>query len=109
MPEPPGDAVAPAVVEVRGCLYAAAGKSLLNAVRRAVAEGATRVDVDLTAIDEFTPDGAAALLVCRDAGGGLRDGLHYRTEPGPGQDALLSAYADPGLDRASFPAWEPES
>jgi hypothetical protein len=70
------------------------GVALLEATRAAAASGAERLDIDLRSVQFFTPAGAAALVECRDIGADLPDGLHYRTGKGPGQDALLSAYAD---------------
>ena len=83
------------VLVVRGDLDARAGKALETAAASAGArpDEVTRVDVDLRAVDSFTPEGAAALLCCRDLTDGLSEGLHYRTGRGPGREALLAAYA----------------
>jgi hypothetical protein len=72
----------------------AMGVALLEAARAAAASGAERLDIDLRSVQFFTPGGAAALVECRDIGAGLPAGLHYRTGKGPGQEALLSAYAE---------------
>ena len=70
------------------------GVALVEAARAAAVSGAERLDIDLRSIQFFTPEGAAALVECRDIGTDLPDGLHYRTGTGPGQEALLSAYAE---------------
>lgn len=89
-----GDGV---VLTVGGSLDLDTGAVLIAAVLRAVEAGSTRLDIDLSGIDGFDDAGAAALLACRDAAGVLDGGLHYRTcSGGPGQDALLHAYADQG-------------
>ena len=83
------------VLAVKGDLDARAGTALVRAAADAGArpEEIVRVDVDLRAVDSFTPEGAAALLSCRDLTDGLSEGLHYRTGRGPGREALLAAYA----------------
>ena len=58
----------------------------------AVADGPERLDIDLRAAADLDPDGAIALVRCREICGDLADGLHYRTGRGPGRDALLAAY-----------------
>ncbi|MEA3019415.1 MAG: hypothetical protein QOI47_939 [Actinomycetota bacterium] len=89
-----GDGV---VLTVGGALDMNTGQVLIAAVLDAVEAGSTRLDIDLSDIDGFDDAGAAALLACRDAAGELDGGLHYRTcSGGPGQDALLHAYADEG-------------
>jgi hypothetical protein len=72
----------------------AAGVALVEAATAAAASGAERLDIDLCSVQFFTPGGAAALVECRAVGADLPEGLHYRTGKGPGQEALLSAYAD---------------
>ena len=83
------------VLVVRGDLDARAGKALETAVAAAAArpDQVVRVDVDLRAVESFTPEGASALLCCRDLTDVLTEGLHYRTGRGPGREALLAAYA----------------
>jgi hypothetical protein len=50
-------------------------------------------------LDSFAADGADALSRCRDICARLPDGLHYRTEGGAGQLALLSAFErEPEVD-----------
>ncbi|MGH9186825.1 MAG: hypothetical protein ACRD0U_13565 [Acidimicrobiales bacterium] len=74
---------------VSGPLDDTTGRALVEAARAAAAEGPARLEIDLRALDSYTPEGAAALGTCRDLGSDLRDGLHYRTDQGPGMDALL--------------------
>ena len=82
------------VLAVQGRLDATAGAALLAAVGQAVVGGIPRVDIDLRPVTSFTPAGAGALAACRTAAVELTDGLHYCTGPGPGQDALLTAYPE---------------
>jgi ABC-type transporter Mla MlaB component len=89
----PVDSVAVAVTLV-GTLDATTATNLLTAAEAALADGATRLEVDLCDITSFTTEGAAALVTCRDVCSGLADGLHYLTNDGPGREALLSAFDD---------------
>jgi anti-anti-sigma regulatory factor len=83
------------VLAVGGPLDSDTGALLVAEVLAAVEAGTTRLDIDLQDIESFDAGGAAALLACRDAAGDIGGGLHYRTcSGGPGQDALLQAYAD---------------
>ena len=83
------------VLRVGGFLGTDTGAVLVAEVLAAVEAGTTRLDIDLQEIEAFDEGGTAALLACRDAAGDLGGGLHYRTcSGGPGQDALLQAYAD---------------
>ena len=85
------------VLTIAGPLDLQTGTALVAAVNEAVAAGSVRLDIDLSGIDSFDDDGAAALLACRDVAARLEGGLHYRTcSGGPGQDVLLHAYADEG-------------
>lgn len=86
-----GDVV---VLTVRGCLDGAAGAALLEAAAHAAETPPARIVIDLCSLSGFTPEGARWLLRCRRLSAGLRDGLHYRTGRGPGQEALLVAYAE---------------
>ena len=101
------------VLTVAGTLDRGAGEALVTATTLAVADGASRLDIDLSGVDDFDDEGAEALLTCRNLTVDVAAGLHYRTcGPGAGQDALLKAYADPhGNDgsAASSEAWEPAS
>lgn len=80
------------IVEVGDTLDERMGDVLVDAVASAVATTPERVDIDLTALSDWTPEGADSLVQCREMCRGLPDGLHYRTGRGPGRDALLAAY-----------------
>jgi hypothetical protein len=86
------------VIAVERCLDSPTGEALLNAVSGAMATGPTRLDIDLRALENFTPEGADALVSCRKLSSELVEGLHYRTGRGPGRDALLAAYSELGPD-----------
>jgi hypothetical protein len=81
------------VIAVERCLDTHAGEALVSAATAAVQGGPTRLDIDLRALETFTPEGADALVSCRALSAQLVDGLHYRTGRGPGRDALLAAYS----------------
>jgi hypothetical protein len=84
----------PAVIlELSDTLDATAGRALVDAATAAVADSPERLDIDLRKLRSWTPDGAVALVRCREICSDLADGLHYRTGRGPGRDALLSAYS----------------
>ena len=86
-------------IAVEGHLDASAGSQLVETVMASLADSPARVDIDLSVLDSFTSDGAAALSRCRDLCGHLRHGLHYRTEGGAGQLALLTAFErEPEVD-----------
>ena len=80
------------VLELADLLDAAPAPRCVAAAEAALATGPQRVDIDLTALQSWTQDGAAALVRCREVCGDLPDGLHYRTGRGPGRAALLAAY-----------------
>jgi hypothetical protein len=80
------------VIAVERTLDAREGEALLAAAHAALATGPARLDIDLRALEGYTPEGARALLACRDLGTQLAEGLHYRTGKGPGREALLAAY-----------------
>ena len=80
------------VLEVASLLDADTAAALVAAAEAALIARPQRVDIDLTALQSWTQDGAAALVQCRAVCGDLPDGLHYRTGRGPGRAALLSAY-----------------
>jgi hypothetical protein len=80
------------VLELADLLDAEAGAALLAAAEAALATEPERVDIDLTALQSWTKEGAAALVRCREVCSDLPDGLHYRTGRGPGRAALLAAY-----------------
>jgi hypothetical protein len=81
------------VLELSDTLDATAGRALVDAATAAVADAPERLDIDLRNLRAWTPDGAIALVQCREICSDLADGLHYRTGRGPGRDALLSAYS----------------
>jgi hypothetical protein len=89
-PTAAGDVV---VLTVRGRLDSGTGAALVRAAATAVSDAAVRVDIDLRSITGFTGDGARWLHRCRRLSEELPEGLHYRTGRGPGQAALLAAYA----------------
>ena len=82
------------VIAVEQSLDQSTGEALLEAVTAAVATGPSRLDIDLCGVESFTDDGAHALVACRTLGSPLPGGLHYRTNRGPGREALLTAYRD---------------
>lgn len=90
-------AVDAAVLTVNRRLDAAVGGQLLAAARAAVEAGALRLDIDLCDVAAYTQSGAAALLACRDLrtrqDPGKTVDVHYRTNRGPGREALLAAFA----------------
>jgi hypothetical protein len=81
------------VLELSDALDASAGQTLVDAATAAVADAPERLDIDLRQLRSWTPDGASALVRCREICADLADGLHYRTGRGPGRDALLAAYS----------------
>jgi hypothetical protein len=81
------------VLELSDTLDATVGAALVDAATAAVADEPERLDIDLRKLRSWTPDGAIALVRCREICTDLADGLHYRTGRGPGRDALLSAYS----------------
>jgi hypothetical protein len=81
------------VLELTGLLDAAAGDALVGATEAALTTDPERVDIDLRGLQAWTPDGASALVRCRELCSDLPEGLHYRTGRGPGRAALLAAYA----------------
>ncbi|MDP1819313.1 MAG: hypothetical protein Q8K58_05390 [Acidimicrobiales bacterium] len=81
------------VLELSANLDATVGRALVDAATAAVATAPERLDIDLRKLRSWTPDGAAALVRCREICSDLADGLHYRTGRGPGREALLAAYS----------------
>ncbi|MFL6204526.1 MAG: hypothetical protein ACJ739_04175 [Acidimicrobiales bacterium] len=89
----PGTGRGPFVVlEVGTLLDGDAGEALVAAAEAAISADLHRVDIDLTSLQSWTQEGAAALVRCRAVCSDLPDGLHYRTGRGPGRAALLAAY-----------------
>lgn len=85
---------ATATITLGGRLDANAGVELLAALQAHLDGGATRIDIDLLGLDDWSPEGARALRRCRRLAQNLPGGLHYRTGPGAGHDALLEAFAE---------------
>lgn len=81
-------------ITVTGCLDGETGQLLLTRADAALHDGTGRLDVDLCGLTAYTPEGASALVRCREACAGLSGGLHYLTNDGPGREALLSAFDD---------------
>ena len=86
-------------IALEGHLDAGAGDTLLQTLQSELEQRPARVDIDLSVLESFASDGAIALSRCRDLCRELPDGLHYRTEGGAGQLALLSAFErEPAVD-----------
>ncbi|MEY2404163.1 MAG: hypothetical protein QOD38_1714 [Acidimicrobiaceae bacterium] len=86
-------------IALEGHLDADTGTSLVDTVRSELLHDPARIDIDLRVLVSFAADGAIALSRCRDICAQLPDGLHYRTEGGAGQLALLSAFErEPEVD-----------
>lgn len=80
-------------ISLTGDLDGVAGGALLDTVRHELDRGPTRIDIDLAGLSGFTDAGSAALAECKSVATGLADGLHYYTEGGAGQGALLAAFS----------------
>jgi len=86
-------------IALEGHLDAGAGDTLLRTLQSELEQQPARVDIDLSVLESFASDGAVALSRCRDLCRQLPDGLHYRTEGGAGQLALLTAFErEPEVD-----------
>lgn len=86
-------------IALEGHLDADAGDTLLRTLRSQLEARPARVDIDLSVLRSFASDGAIALSRCRDLCREVPDGLHYRTEGGAGQLALLTAFErEPAVD-----------
>lgn len=86
-------------IALEGHLDASTGDVLLDTVRSELGREPARIDIDLSVLASFAADGAVALSRCRDLCTELPGGLHYRTEGGAGQLALLSAFErEPEVD-----------
>ena len=86
-------------IALEGHLDADTGDVLVDTVRSELVREPARIDIDLSVLSSFAADGAIALSRCRDICAELPDGLHYRTEGGAGQLALLSAFErEPEVD-----------
>jgi anti-anti-sigma regulatory factor len=82
------------IVTVRGRLDAATAVELESVVRELVDKGAPGLDIDLRDVSDWSEAGADGLVRCHRLAARLADGLRYRTGRGPGQEALLAAYAN---------------
>jgi hypothetical protein len=86
-------------IALEGHLDADTGTALVDLVRTELLQEPGRIDIDLSVLASFAAEGALALSRCRDICAALPDGLHYRTEGGAGQLALLSAFErEPEVD-----------
>jgi anti-anti-sigma regulatory factor len=86
-------------IALEGHLDASTGHALLRTLESELVHEPARVDIDLSVLESFASDGAIALSRCRDLCRQLPDGLHYRTEGGAGQLALLTAFErEPEVD-----------
>jgi len=79
-------------LSIEGELDHDTASALVDTVADAVTSNPHRIDVDLRQLTAFASPGAAALGRCRDLCASLPAGLHFRTETGPGQNALLAAF-----------------
>lgn len=80
-------------ISLTGDLDGVAGGALLDTVRHELDRAPARIDIDLGGLSGFTDEGSAALAECKAVAAGLADGLHYCTEGGAGQGALLAAFS----------------
>jgi hypothetical protein len=81
-------------ISLHGRLDAHVGVELLAALQAQLDLGPQRVDVDLLAVDTWTPEGSRSLRRARSLAQGLADGLHFRTAAGAGHEALIAAFDD---------------
>jgi len=79
-------------LSVEGDLDHGTASALVESVADAVTAKPDRIDVDLRQLTSYAAPGAEALGRCRDLCAELPAGLHFRTEAGPGQSALLDAF-----------------
>jgi hypothetical protein len=96
-------------ITVSSKLDANAGVELLAVLQGELERGPARVDIDLLAVQGWTPEGARALRRARRLARGLIDGLHYRTSTGAGHEALLDAYTDDDIDGDTAEALSPDA
>ncbi len=85
-------------IDLAGVLDDDTGRQLLDILNRSVVDGVRRVAIDLRHVDDVTEEGALALAECRSLGRRFSDGLHYRSDSGPGRVALMAALADLSAD-----------
>jgi len=79
-------------LSIEGDLDHGTATALIESVADAVTALPNRIDVDLRQLTSYAEPGAEALGRCRDLCSELPFGLHFRTEGGPGQNALLDAF-----------------
>jgi hypothetical protein len=79
-------------ISLHGCLDANAGVELLATLQGQIDAAPPRIDVDLMAVEAWTPEGARSLRRARSLAQNLSDGLHFRTTTGVGHEALLAAF-----------------
>jgi hypothetical protein len=79
-------------VVIEGSLDHDTAGALLHTVAHELESQPTRVDIDLSRVTAFADLGAQALGRCRDLCASVPAGLHFRTEGGAGQTALLAAF-----------------
>jgi ABC-type transporter Mla MlaB component len=79
-------------LSIEGDLDHDTASALVDSVADAVTSNPNRIDVDLCQLSSFASPGTEALGRCRDLCAELPAGLHFRTEGGPGQNALLAAF-----------------
>jgi len=83
-------------ITIQGRLDANAGVELLASLQDEIESNPERVDVDLQAVEGWTPEGARALRRARSLARVVSGGLHFRCAAGAGHDAVLEAFADDG-------------
>ncbi|MEO7556723.1 MAG: hypothetical protein ABIV94_09000 [Acidimicrobiales bacterium] len=84
-------------IRVGPTLDAVTAAELMRILRAELDLAPARIDLDLGALDEFNDAGLRALAACQTLGADVPGGLHFRTDGGAGQDALLAAFTiDPG-------------
>ena len=78
------------VLELSDTLDATVGQALVEAATAAVAGAPERLDIDLRQLRTWTPDGAIALVRCREICGDLRrrPALPHRARPRPRRPAV---------------------
>jgi ABC-type transporter Mla MlaB component len=84
-------------VSVEGDLDGETAAVLLETIEQELAATPNRIDVELCQVASFDDDGTKALRHCRELCATVPAGLHFRTESGPGQSALLEAFASEPL------------
>jgi hypothetical protein len=80
-------------LRVCGHLDVRTGGELLHVVRSAVDRHPSRLEIDLQAMETFTPEGVAALSACGAYTGSFPGGLHMRTMGDAAREAVLTAFS----------------